>query len=75
MIRLKKELEDEIAVLATEASPERRSALEAEKKRLEEEERQQEEAIELGRRKAVKEREAREKAEASPEEIEKAQVR
>jgi hypothetical protein len=75
LIRLKKELEDEIAVLATEASPERRSALEAEKKRLEEEERQQEEAIELGRRKAVKEREAREKAEASPEEIEKAQVR
>ena len=70
LIRLKKELEDEIAVLATEASPERRSALEAEKKRLEEEERQQE-AIELGRRKAVKEREAREKA----EEIEKAQVR
>ncbi len=68
--KLEKELEGEIAALAVETSPEKLGALEAERKRLEEEAREQEEVIEHGRKKALAEREAREKAETNTGETE-----
>ncbi|NLY89297.1 MAG: hypothetical protein GX085_06710 [Firmicutes bacterium] len=69
------ELQSEVAALEAGVSAESLGTLEAERKRLEEEEKEQEKTVELEKKRAAQEREAREKAEARRREAEKAQSR